>query len=174
MWNDSTSAWNNVYSYGMAYAFQHCSSLASVDVSVGGYINWNGLNTAFGRTALTSAPTLNNITMVGERGCNEMFGFCLNLSSAPDIPDVSLAGKQGFRYIYAGCTGLTAAPEIRCSKTGEGILYGAFQNCTNLVKPPSTISATMAKQACYGMFNGCTALTASPYLAAPTMVDSCY
>ena len=157
----------------MAYMFQRCSSLVSVDVSVGGYIGSNGMNTAFGRTALTSAPTLNNLTSVRERGCNEMFGFCLDLSSVPDIPDVP-ASKQGFRYIYAGCTGLTAAPEIRCSKMGEGMLYGAFYNCTNLVKPPSIISATIAKQACFIMFNGCSALTASPYLPAPALAEYCY
>lgn len=158
----------------MAYAFQNCSSLASVDVSIGGYIGSNGLDAAFSRTGLTAAPTLDNITTMGVRGCNEMFSSCLSLSSAPDIPDVSQAVKEGFRYIYSGCTGLTAAPEIRCSKAGEATLWGAFANCTNMVKPPSVISATMLKNACGQMFNGCSALTASPYLATPTLINSCY
>lgn len=125
-------------------AFDHCTSLASIDfpdtlTSIGNHAFWSCESltsidfpdalTSIGAEAFAHCTSLTSIDLSNTQLTDlkyTTFGYCTSLASI-DLPDTLTS--IGEEFVFIGCTALTS---IDLPDTLEVIGYGAFAGCTSL------------------------------------------
>ena len=122
-------------SYALFYAFQHCSSLTSVDLSSLTTVSGTqAMQYAFQYcTSLTSVDLSGLTTLSGTQAMQSAFAYCSSLTSVDLSSLTTLSGNGVMLSTFAECTSLTSVDLSSLTTVNRnGAMQYAFQNCTSL------------------------------------------
>lgn len=136
----------------LGFAFQFCTSLASMDLRYIEYVDASGMErTFYGCTSLASV-NLSSLQTIARYGLRYCFYDCTSLASVTfaSLSDISAASV--FYQAFYGCTGLTAVSFPALTTTSFGNATNQFQSmlagCSNVtVHFPSAIQSTIGSWA---------------------------
>lgn len=81
--------------------------------------------------ALLTTPSMETITAIGERGCENMYYGCSSITSAADMPALITIGDYGCSSMYDSCTSLTSAADMPILTTiSDGGCESIYYDCT--------------------------------------------
>ena len=154
----------SVGDYGLADAFNTCSSLTSVElpstpISVGQY----GCNYAFSGSGIKTVENL-NLSGIGPSGCKGMFLSCANLEKVDGLSVESLSSSALYG-MFSDCSSLTAVQGLHIdnnkninNKPGNSKCYNMFKNCNSLLSVEGLIKGLYGQRHLGYMFKNCTSL----------------
>lgn len=104
--------------YGLADAFNTCSSLTSVElpstpISVGSY----GCNYAFSGSGIKTVENL-NLSGIGQYGCQNMFLSCANLEKVNGLSVESLSANALYG-MFSDCSSLTSVQDLHIDNSED-------------------------------------------------------
>ena len=152
----------SVGNYGLAYAFQKCSNLSSVElpsapISVGTY----GFNYAFSESGIKTVENL-NLSGIGQYGCQGMFLSCADLEKVDGLSAESLSA-YALSGMFSNCSSLTAVQDLHIvnsenKNTAVSKCDGMFEGCNSLLSVGGLIKGLYGQRQLRYMFRKCTAL----------------
>ena len=154
----------SVGDYGLADAFNTCSSLTSVElpstpISVGKY----GCNYAFSGSGIKTVENL-NLSGIWPSGCKHMFLSCANLEKVDGLSVESLS-SNALQGMFSDCSSLTAVQGLHIDnsedinkKTGTSRCDSMFNNCTSLLSVEGLIKGVYGQYSFKNMFKNCNSL----------------
>lgn len=116
-----------------------------------------------GQTALTAAPTIDDLESAPNYFIYYMFYGCTGLTTVQNAINIDEPGAYALQSLFYGCTGLTSAPTLNIKKiTSNNTCQAMFRGCTGL----TTVSNLFPKLTHLGgtsvfnqLFHSCTNLT---------------
>ena len=154
----------SVGNYGLAQAFQKCSSLSSVElpstpISVGTY----GFNYTFSESGIKTVENL-NLSGIANYGCQGMFLSCADLEKVDGLSAESLSA-YALSGIFSNCSSLTAVQDLHIDnsedankKTGNSRCDSMFEGCKSLLSVGGLIKGVYGQFALIHMFRNCKSL----------------
>ena len=153
----------SVGDYGLADAFNTCSSLTSVElpstpISVGSY----GCHYTFSGSGIKTVENL-NLSGIGQYGCQGMFLSCANLEKVDGLSAESLSANALYG-MFSDCSSLTAIQDLYIDNSEDinnktvNKCYNMFQNCNSLLSVGGLIKGLYGQWQLGGMFRNCTSL----------------
>ena len=154
----------SVGDYGLAQAFQKCSSLTSVElpstpISVGTY----GFNYTFSESGIKTVENL-SLSGIENYGCEHMFSSCSALEkvdglSAENFSAYALSG------MFSKCSSLTSVQDLHIDnsedtnkKNGTSKCDGMFDGCKSLLSVGGLIKGVYGQYALRNVFRNCKSL----------------
>ena len=154
----------SVGDHGLAYAFQNCSSLTSVElpstpISVGRY----GCRNAFSKSGIKTVENL-SLSGIANYGCQGMFLSCADLEKVDGLSAENLSGNA-LLSAFAKCSSLTAVQDLHIDnsedankKTGNERCDYMFDGCKSLLSVGGLIKGLYGQRQFRYMFRNCKSL----------------
>lgn len=144
----------NVANYALHYAFENCTSLASVDLSSLTAVSGDyAFNYAFQNCTSLASVDLSSLTAVSVNyAFNYAFHSCTSLTSASFPALATMSGRYAFRQAFYGCSHLTSVSFPALTASSFGSYTNQFDNmlsgCTGVtVHFPEAIQSTIGSWA---------------------------
>ena len=148
--------------YGLAYAFNGCSSLTSVELpsalnSIGTY----GCREAFAKSGIKEVENL-NLSGIGQYGCQGMFLSCADLEKVDGLSAKGLS-SSALANMFSDCSSLTSVQDLHIDNsedknTAVSKCDSMFQNCNSLLSVGGLIKGLYGQRQLRYMFRNCKSL----------------
>ena len=152
----------SVGDYGLAYAFQKCSNLTSVElpstpISVGTY----GCNYTFSESGIKTVENL-SLSGIANYGCQDMFLSCADLEKVDGLSAESFSA-YALSGMFSNCSSLTAVQDLHIDNsedknTAVSKCDSMFQNCDSLLSVGGLIKGLYGQRQLRWMFRNCKSL----------------
>ena len=152
----------SVGDYGLAQAFQKCSSLSSVElpsapISVGQY----GFNYAFSESGIKTVENL-NLSGIENYGCQCMFLSCADLEKVDGLSAESLSA-YALSGMFSNCSSLTSVQDLYIDNSEDknnklSKCDSMFEGCNSLLSVGGLIKGLYGQRQLRYMFRNCKSL----------------
>ena len=143
--------------YGLADAFNNCSSLSSVELpSAPLSVRKYGFREAFAESGIKTVENL-NLSGIGQYGCQGMFLSCAELEKVDGLSAKIFSAAAFFR-MFDGCSALTSVNDLHLDGSALTVANipnkcaKMFYNCSSLLSVSGMISGVFGNTAFRYMF----------------------